>query len=273
MFAAQALVLLRLLGLATRWPWAIRCVAAFVLAVATGGAVELVQLSIGRAAEWSDLLRDVLGAAAGLSLASWRNAGTRQRARRCRWGTAFFALVVAIVWPIGEAALGYAMRAYRFPDLIAFATASDRYFLRLQGVVGSPQPLPQAWARAGDPTSLAVDIRSGLWPGIALLEPTSDWSSRRRLVLDLTNPGPRLRVLMLRVHDRAHDNRAEDRFNARLELPPGRRSRFEFPFEQLASAPRARPLDLQAVAGVILYAPRGTWTAGDTFYVTRIRLE
>jgi len=268
-FAVQAWLLLKFLQLATVWDRPVQYGAAFVLAVMTGAAVELVQPSLGRGAEWGDLLTDALGASLGLTLAAWQGA---RRTRR-RWAAIAILLGLAICWPVIEAATAYALRASRFPELLWIATKPDRYFLRLQGASGVVARLPDTLAHPGDPDSLAVRITAARWPGIALLEPEADWSGHERLVLDLTNPDSETLVLVLRVHDRRHDNRPDDRFTARIVLAPRQRSRIEFPLERIAAGPEARRLDLSSIAGLILYADQGSSAAGRTFYVTRIRLE
>jgi hypothetical protein len=268
-FAVQAWLLLKFLQLATGWSRPVQCGAAFVLAVTTGAVVELVQPILGRGAEWRDLLTDAMGAALGLALAAWHGAWRGKRL----WATLAVLLGLAICWPVVEAAAGYALRAGRFPELFWIATTPDRYFLRVQGASGVKARLPQALARPGDPDSLAVRIAAGHWPGIALIEPEPDWSAYDGLVLDLSNPADEALALVLRVHDRRHDNQPDDRFNARIVLAPGQRSRLEFPLAQIAAGPAARTLDLSAIAGVILYADQGPSAAGRTFYVTRIRLE
>lgn len=74
-FVAFGLILWSLGVLFRRVP---RLVLAFV-AVAIGGAVELIQGQVGRDASWGDLLADTLGVAAALlAWAVWRGFKTRE---------------------------------------------------------------------------------------------------------------------------------------------------------------------------------------------------
>lgn len=266
-FGALAIVwffLLRRFPALSLWQ---RQLAAFVLAIAIGGLVELLQSMFGRGAELIDLLNDTLGAAAGLALVSFVTS------RRPMLLVIALALLVPVAGSIADAAIAYVSRANNFPVLFGDSTRSDRYFIHTRGVEAVPSSLPPRWARPDDPQSLRIRNMGERWPGVTHSEPHPDWRNHSRLMVDLTNPEPQPLTLTLRVHDRAHDNRTGDRFNRTFTIAAGQRSVLSVPLAEIASAPDGRPLDLSRVAGIILFGDGDPQQVGREFYLTRIWLE
>jgi len=93
----------------------------------------------------------------------------------------------------------------------------------------------------------------------------------RALTLDLVNPGDRPLELTLRILDRQHDWRFEDRYNGRLWLPPRSRQGFTIPLEAIANAPDRRRMDLAQIADVLLFRTGGA-ELGE-FYLAGIALQ
>ncbi len=275
-FAAFAVVILLLLH--RRIPLVpARYAASLLLAVAIGGAIELVQPFIGRGAQWSDLLTDGLGAIAGLAVAGWFNAHASCRppglCQRVALALIAVAAAAPVVWPVAEASIAYRVRSSRFPTLFENRSSIDQYFIRLRGVTADDELLPDRWRRPGDSPSLHIRVHGKQFPGVTLAEPAADWTGHLKLMLDLTNPAPQPLALTLRVHDRMHDNEAGDRFNRSLVLPGESREVIAIPLADIAAAPQGRTLDLSQVDGLILFGDGDASTAGRAFYVTRIWLE
>ncbi|MGE0290667.1 MAG: VanZ family protein, partial [Bradyrhizobium sp.] len=104
-FGAQAIAifcLLRRFPALVRWR---RYVAAFLLAIAAGGAIEMIQPLFGRGAEWGDWLNDALGAAAGLALIAY------MASKRPVLLAVALGLLAPVAWPVVEAASAYVSRA------------------------------------------------------------------------------------------------------------------------------------------------------------------
>ena len=255
-FALLALVLLRLLGSLTRWTLPARLAAAFVLTVAIGGAVEWLQSLIGRDAEWSDLAMDALGAASAVG-AALAFAG-----RRWLGGAVFGIAAVSALWPLGVACCAYLERQRQFPTVLDFDSRLDWYFLQSRGVAVE--------SGAG---CTAFRITGGSWPGITHVEPQPDWRGHKTLLVDVATLGRDSLRLTLRVHDAAHDDRAEDRFNRSFVLAPNARERISIPLAAIAAAPSGRELDLAQVAGLILFAGGTDIPAAPGFCLRRIWLE
>ena len=60
-------------------------------------------------------------------------------------------------------------------------------------------------------------------------------------------------TLTLRVHDAAHDQRYEDRYNVRLVVQPGV-NRFTIPIDDILHAPDTRAMDLSRIRGIVVFA-------------------
>jgi hypothetical protein len=276
-FGLLALTLLTLLRTSSHRSPVPLALAAFAATVLLGIAVEWVQGLIGRDSSWKDVGTDALGAACALGLAGWAPILGLDRfhtavGRRTALGIALLSGAL-ILLPIVESGLAYARRAMQFPVIARFDSTLDLYFAKAQYADGTLAPLPAPWARAGDRDSLRIVSAAGEWPGFAISEPEPDWRGYRALNVDVTNPDGEPLQLTVRVHDVQHDQRQEDRFNRTFAVDPWARRILSIPVADIASAPAGRPLDLQRVAGVIVFASGSKLPAGRAFYLTRIWLE
>lgn len=227
--------------------------AAFLLGVGT----ELLQIPAGRDASLEDALHDVIGAVAALGLFAVFDRRVRllSRAGIVRFVSGVVGVVafVIAVTPVTRAAIKYQQRDERFPVLADFTERYDRYFILQKSAEFSPAQLPAPWASRSGERALHVQLLDGPYPGMDFIELPSDWSAYSALAVDLTNPTQLGAQLVLRVHDAAHDNQLGDRFNRRIDLPPGTRQVVRIPLQDIAAGPRTRALDLRSVAGMIIF--------------------
>lgn len=232
-----------------------------LLLLAAGGLIELIQARIGRDASWTDMGNNLAGVLFGLALHhSKRDAG----ARRSRAPLAIMALATAWAFaPLLTGAVAYVERARRMPDLV-----SARGLLPLYFVEGREAKV--AIDAAGN---LEVHFAPRGTPGMHLWEVEPDWRRYGFLELELTNPGDAPVWLGFRVHDRAHDNRNEDRFNRSLRLEPGETRAWRWPLEEISSTPGGRSMDLSRMSGVVLFGQGATATGGGKALVRALRLE
>jgi hypothetical protein len=266
-FGALAIVWLQILRRCSahgRWR---QYLAAFALSVAIGGLIELIQPAFNRGSESLDLITDALGAFAALAAMAafeWRRP----------WLLVLVVIaVVPVFWPVGEAAMAYRLRAQGFPTLLGYDARAERYFVHSYGLEIRAAQLPAELRRDDDPQSLRIRIRDGSFPRLTLMEPQPDWRGYSRLMLDVTNPESRPLTLSLRVHDKAHDNRAADRFNRRFTLAAHERRVLAFPIAEVAQSPRSRAMDMSRIASVILFGKNNSELTGREYYLTRLWLE
>lgn len=128
--------------------------------------------------------------------------------------------------------------------------------------------MPVPW----QPGSALFDHRA-LWkngPAASLRvdEPYPDWSGYRALVVQLDVRGAVTCHVMVRVQDRRHDHRHEDRSNHAFKLPPGRESGNRIPMEEIRTAPMGRAMEMTANRGlVVLHAAGNPKTCFDVRWV------
>lgn len=217
-----------------------------------------------------DVGRDLLGGIVGLSLLALRDR-RRFGGRLVSPAVLGAAAALMLAAPPLQAAAAYALRAWNFPELAQFRFPLDLYFLEPRGSSIRRLPLPDSWAGGQRVPALAVRLEREQWPGVALVEPAPDWRGYSELVLDLVNPGERAMELSLRILDRDHDWRFEDRYNGRLSLPARSRQIYRIPLEEIASAPDRRRMDLAQIADLLLFRTAGA-ESGE-FYLARMALE
>ena len=270
------LAMLVAVALRQRWPDGRRpglahYALALLVTLALGVLTEFAQGWYNPAREPSigDVGRDLLGGLVGLSLLALRDC--RRFGGSRVWPVVLGATAsVTLLAPPSQAAAAYALRWANFPELVRFRLPLDLYFLEARGSSIRRLSLPEPWSAGRSVPALAVGLERDKWPGVALLEPASDWRGYRAIVLDLTNPGEQPLELTLRILDRAHDWRFEDRYNGRLHLAPRSRQEFRIPLEEVASSPDRRRMDLAQIADLLLFRTAGE---ADEFYLARIALE
>jgi len=261
---------LQSLGLLAQYVLAL--IAALVLGVVT----ELLQIPVGRDASVEDALHDTIGALAFLGV--FAAVDTRIRTVPQNIAIRSAAAVVGLVslgiaaTPVTRAAIKYQQRDARFPVLTDFSQRYDRYFILQQFSEFSPVTLPAPWAHAEDEAAMRVRLLDGPYPGMNFIEPVPDWSCYSTLALDLTNPTPMNLQFVLRVHDVEHNNRPDDRFGKRFELPAGTRKILRIPLQEIAAGPKTRRLDLHRIAGLIVFRTDDSPPAGE-LYLSRVWLE
>jgi len=278
-FGVFALIVLRLIR--TRRSFAVVRASgygiAFVIAIGAGGLVEFVQIFTDRDADLVDLGTDALGAGCALGIAAAFDSQLWRDKIRLAGRVAALALGLCCglwaLFPVGQAVVAYVDRATTFPVVARFSSPRDLYFIGSGTARLSLQPLPARWARPGDDLSLRVDFTAPVWPGMSHDEPEPDWRGYPTLVLDVINPDETPLRLTVRVHDVAHDQRYEDRFNRAFEVPPANRVALRIPMSDILAGPVGRPLDLAHVAGIVLFESSGAASIGRYFYLTRIWLE
>jgi len=276
-FGALAVIGLFVLGARTRMHPTWRVPIAFLLTVGGGMAVEWLQSLIGRDASWDDVVTDVLGAACALAFVLWReatrNASSSSRLTRSLAPAVALACAAAILYPLAEAGAAYTRRASLFPVIAEFDSGLDLYFLSGVGAVATRGQLPESWRTATDSESLRVRVAGEAYPGVAFTEPARDWSGGSTLRLDVTNPDTSPLHLNVRVHDVAHNLHYDDRFNRRFVIDGSTRTTISIPLLDIRQGPASRLLDLESVAGLIVFADGPSATFGRQFFLTRIWLE
>jgi VanZ family protein len=267
MIALGVLVLARQRPEAGRAVW-LDYLAAFLTAVAIGAVTEVGQIFTHRDPSLRDVGLDARGAACALALAASFDVRCRPGRTPGRWRALYLGaaalLAAVILTPLAMTIAGYGVRNERFPALFVPATRLDLLFVSGVGAKPELSAVPAALARTPGETALRVPLVTRPYAGVSLDEPSPDWRGFTTLAVELSNPGRTDLALSIRVHDRAHTYAYEDRFNAEVTVPAGRRVTLEFPLETIRMAPHGRALDLGHVANLMLFragpdGPREYW--------------
>lgn len=269
---ALAVIRARPAALATRW-W-MPYLGALAIAVLVGGMTEMAQQFTHRGSSYVDVISDTVGAIACLAIHAAFAGGSAPR-----WpawqkpGLLLIGLAAAIVAmaPLTTCLAAYAWRDALFPDIVQAGNRLDMYFISQDGHKVVRSSLPSRWAHAPGEQALNVSIDSGQYPAMHMTEPYPQWTGYGSLGLDLTNPGKNELELVIRVHDRQHNYRYDDRFNRPVRIPAESRITVTMPLHEVATGPRHRLLDLGNVADISVFAARPV--ADGVFFVSRIWLQ
>lgn len=231
-----------------------------LLAVVSEGS----QTFVRREADLNDLLRDAGGIAGGALLCL----ALRQRIRPASlWALAGCAILAVAMWQPGRVVLASAMAQTRLPELIGFESALDEVLVVgyqatvLRRAVGDDWPLAGYLAE--------VEPTQDGFAGISFPRLSADWSGYTHISFVIAARDEGAQLATIRIHDRQHDRRYEDRFNRELELDTVPR-RVRIALEEVANAPAGRRLDLTRIEEVIVFV-----IAPDSgaFLIDDLRLE
>ena len=190
--------------------------------------IEILQTMVGREASLNDLYRNFFGLMAGIFLHA---AFSIFDIYRKRLVAVFLVLCGVLFIYLGMAQLirlswHYIERADAFPVI---ADIDSRWI------------------------SSFIRYNEGSYPGVALIEPEPDWSAYSYFRFKVHSANGYVTNLVLRVHDKMHNQEYSDRYNIKLEIKPGF-NEFEVPLKSIRYGPVDRELELDNIAGVILYS-------------------
>jgi len=244
--------------------------------LALSGLTELVQFFGPRDASLGDVITDVAGAVTALALAASfdrrliaADSGQgRRRRNRLRLG-AVLLTVVALV-PLASWVVAYRIRDSSFPVLCDFESRLAAKFVRTTGALLERVPPPAGWRTATPGRAGRVTFGGSLYPVLVFNEPYPDWTGFEFLSFRLYSESRQEMPLVLRVHDAAHDQRYEDRYNRKLAVPPGP-SEIRIPLADLRLAPDGREMKMSTIRAVALFAvePEQPFT----IWIDDLRLE
>jgi hypothetical protein len=239
-------------------------VAAFLLAVLAGSAVEVIQGAVGRHAGLEDAAADGLGALAALA---WME-GARAAALPRRLG----------LTAVGFAALGLASAE---PALNLVDTVCQRLEMPLLSSFEHPLEMSR-WSfyrsrgsrvKEG-PThgsrALRVDLEPGDFPGATLVWPPPDWAAWRSLRVDVDLDTGEPLPLTVRVEDARHRRPNTDVFERVLPVWPGRQE-ICVALSDVAAGPVVRRLDLRRVTHLEFYVAH--LSRPRSFHLDHLRLS
>lgn len=184
---------------------------------------EVLQGFTGREQSFGDFIGDLLGICAGML---WP-----LRKRPAIWAANLAAVLACIP-------LGWTVSAYLYRQAQA----------------------PLIWQIDSPLLNRFSHWQAGSYPGLVIEEVPADWRDYQTLAITVRNPGADTASLTVRIHDLAHDQRYDDRFNRNFLIAGATTKVIRIPLSEVTAAPAGRSLDLAAVAGIIIFqqadAPR-----------------
>ena len=228
---------------------------AFANCVLLGAATEIGQIFTHRDPALADVGLDALGALSALGFTTAFDArvwgSTRHPIRIRSLGIAVgIGLSGALLVPISYSALAYLNRYRNFPVLFAPSSRFDLYFLESgrQALETVPGPNPGESYRA-----LRVPLTLQPYDGVTIFEPYPAWRGYNSLTVAVANPGLVPLELTIRVDDRQHNGRYQDRYDEVFRIEAGAQRLIEIPLEAIEGAPRGRRLDLGHIGRMVIF--------------------
>jgi len=234
----------------------------FLALVTVAALTELGQQLTNREPSLADVVRDIAGVLIGLGLFAFADSRlvlvTRRHYRKFRTGTLVFSavLLVTSLWPLIHLSHAYVERNQAFPVIVDFQNDWARSFLEVNNAVLTRAAAPEGLLKggaSGDERVALLNLNAGDFPGIVIVEPYPDWSAYKVLEIDLFFPHSKNMNVMLRIHDKDHNQEYTDRFNRLLELEPGHNN-FQIPLRNVEHAPVNRKMNMQQISGLVLFA-------------------
>jgi VanZ family protein len=241
--------------------------AVVTMSLTVGVITELVQWSTGRQASAFDLLRDLIGIVVALAIyllfdphmqARWAQLHLSARSLLLVFA---LALLFVAMTPLLVQALHTVQRDRALPVVMDFSASWSAPFVQLQNA-----SLEKQGVRSG----AHFVLQAAQYPGIKIDELYADWSDYKTLRFSIYSPAPETYSLVLRVHDRDHDQRYADRFNRALQVEPGA-NRYSIQLADIRDAAATRKLDMTRIGGLILFAV--DLTEPVEFYLSVLSLD
>ena len=217
--------------------------------------VEVAQSFIGRQPSWQDVLLNMAGV--GIGLAALTGLQQRLGPGRRLGATAVGTLLLAASFT--EPALWWYRQLQRdrqFPVIADFESPwVNRFSRAAYGARVDMVPAPATWSENRSHTARLVLPDGGLWPGLTITEVHPDWRRYQTLSFDIFSEQPQPFYLFLRIDDKHHNHRHEDRFNRRLHIAPGV-NHYTISLEEVRQAPRGRHMDMANMHTMIWFMYR-----------------
>ncbi len=247
-----------------------------VLSLGIGIAVEWVQFYTGRDAEVGDVLRDLLGIVMALCFYAivelyYKEKIIQKNYFHQRFFLSLLLLVLLVIslFPLARLSWAYIQRNEAFPVIVDFTQHWPDVFLHKRYVSLSVVNAPVLWTTmTGQKVERIQFKKEGAYPGITLDEPFADWSTYRRLVIDLYTTS--VDNLDIRISDRQHNQQYIDRFNASYVLHPGENS-IKIPLDKVKKSPYGRMMDMKQIYNMALFT--NNIMSPFSIYIKQIQLE
>ena len=177
--------------------------------------------------------------------------------------------MILSVAPLAYERYEHSRRAAAMPFLISFDNSWERSFFDAYGgaeveIVQTPIGWPNSRSNA-----LQISFSSTLYSGIEI-SPHPDWSEYGSFSFWAASADGQEHQVNIRIHDKWHNWREDDRFNRRVLVGPIP-TQYEVTLKEVAASTVAREFDFSQVARIIMYKAHAS--GNEKIIVDDIRLH
>lgn len=219
--------------------------------IAAGGAAEVLQAMVGRSASLGDIAANSIGLIAGVCWIARCRSVPISAGRK--YALAGFAVVILVsISPLMDV-WDCVLQIRSFPMLASFERPREFHNWKSHGA-----RLTQSseWATDGNFCG-RLDLQPGSYPGMLMIWFARDWTEKSGLHLALKNPGKFDLQIVVKLHDQQHvangfpDN---DRYHEVVLVPAEKEIAVDIPLTEVKNAPETRPMDLDQMWTIDLFA-------------------
>ena len=231
----------------------------FCLCLFAGITVELLQLLTHRDADINDVVRDIAGIIAFLGFYSLIDRAIispfRDNKTILLTSVAFTSIVMLVLalFPLSRLTYVYYQRHQAFPMLVDFESRWFNDFVTTTHAELAVVAAPDEWDQESGRSVARITLHQAKYPGFDFEEPPPDWSGFSNLNFKIFLTSPDEMALVIRIHDREHNQQQNDRFNHRIHIKHGENV-VRIALESIRTAPAHRNMNMKEIAGVILFA-------------------
>lgn len=247
-----------------------------LISMLIGVLTEIVQLLMGRDSSIIDVMRDLAGIIAGLGIYACVDPYLQPHwlasPKRKRTGIAVlsFCVFTASLFPLASLSVAYVQRESAFPVVVDLTAKWSETFTRTKYATVEIVVDQKPGAVDKVKRLALVHFKRAIYPGVTMIELYPDWSSFEVLTLNIYSQHASTFDLVLRVHDKQHNQAYSDRFNRRLIVKTGANN-FRIPLRNIKHAPASREMEMAKISELTLFSVKTV--APLSFYLSAVRLE
>ncbi len=243
-----------------------------ILCSAIGLASEIIQRFFDRDASLDDLLNDTLGSVAGTLLFISITRYSFIRNKLLRLVMLFTGILVLSYTSVTFTKVSFAVyyRNHQYPTLFGFEKQWEQTFIDAKHSTVSIVSNDTFWEDNKSSHSLRVDLHDGEYPGVSFSDVYSNWSKADTFSFALYSLSDSSYSLFIRINDSNHNNEYTDRFNARIQVNPGK-NHYTFAINDIAKSLKTRTMNLNKVETILLFGHKNN--SGKSILLDSIRLN
>jgi hypothetical protein len=240
-----------------------------------GAAGEALQAFTDREASIEDIGRNIFGIVSFLLLYATQDStlapNNPLRLHKFRLRLLVVASLLFSLWPSAHDLLQLRLQVARLPCIENFEEPLTHKLVSANGSAHiAIIAAPPAWHQNKSAACAITLPPQQLYGGIMIEQLPRGWHPYSQLCFETFLPTADSLTLYLRLHDIHHNNQNSDRFLCALTIVPGAQKHC-INLDTVASAPQTRPMDLQHMATLILFAPPPA--QGRMLYLDNLRLN